>query len=54
MMGWPQITWIALMALSFGIAASRHGESQGKHNAFTSLVAIAINATLLYYGGFFG
>lgn len=55
-MGWPQITWIVLAALSAGAIISRHGKpvEQEKLTAVPGLVRISVVAGLLYAGGFFG
>jgi len=52
-MGIPQILWVALMSLSLGIVASKHGQSY-KYNIWYSLICILIQVGLLYWGGFFG
>jgi hypothetical protein len=54
-MGWPQVTWIALAALSAGVIMSRNGKpiEQDKYDATPGLVRIAVVACLLYAGGFF-
>ena len=52
-MEWPQIVTIFLYAMSIGIDLERHGEQKtGKHNVVTTLIAIAIGASILYAGGF--
>lgn len=54
MMGWPQITWLILAGISFGLVWSKHGEpKEGNHNAFVSLIALLISYGLLRAGGFF-
>ena len=52
-MGWPQITMIVLLTLSFGITLAKHGEPRSDHNAAAALVGLAIHIGLLYAGGFF-
>lgn len=53
-MGVPQIIMIAMFAISLGISLAKHGEYRGdKYNFFTSLISVAIEAGILYWGGFF-
>lgn len=53
-MGIPQIIIIALYAMSLGIAWSKHGSPKsGTENAWTSVIALIINMSILYWGGFF-
>ena len=53
-MGWPQITYIVLVAMSLGLTMAKHGQPRtDNHNAWTSLLALAIVMPLLYFGGFF-
>lgn len=50
----PQIIIVIMYALSLGIEIQRHGEPKhGRENAWVTLVVIAINLGLLYWGGFF-
>lgn len=52
---WPQITELALMGISIGVAVAKHGEpKREKHNAPATIIAMAVSAAILYYGGFFG
>jgi high-affinity Fe2+/Pb2+ permease len=54
-MKWPQITLIVLWALNIGMTMREHGKSKiEKANVWTTLFSLAIVATLLYYGGFWG
>jgi hypothetical protein len=53
-MGWPQITIIALTAMSVGISAAKEGEPRGNHSTIGALIGAAIQCTILYFGGFFG
>lgn len=50
----PQIIVIAFVFISLGITLAKHGQEQGKHNFFISLVGAAIWLSLLWWGGFFG
>lgn len=50
----PQIIWIAVISADLGIALSNHGKPRdGKHNFAVTLFAVALNVTLLVWGGFF-
>lgn len=49
----PQIVLIALWAIGFGLTCAKHGQPKtGNENAWTSVVAIAIVAGILWWGGF--
>lgn len=51
---WPQYTVIGLWALSVLVHGINQGEPiKGKWNPWWRLVGVFINATLLYFGGFF-
>jgi hypothetical protein len=53
-MGWPQITYIVLMAVGLAMTLERHGEpKKGNENFFTAVAAAAIAFWLLWCGGFF-
>ena len=52
-MGWPQITLIALIALSLGVHLAKHGERRPDYNIWYSLISASISCWLLYSGGFF-
>lgn len=53
-MGWPQITYIVLIAIGMTKALVLHGQPQKtKHNFWASLIASAILIFILYCGGFF-
>lgn len=53
-MGIWQIIWIVLMVLSLGIIITKHGEERsGKWNFWTALGSVAIETTILFFGGFF-
>ncbi|QJB21885.1 hypothetical protein KNU94_gp47 [Xanthomonas phage FoX2] len=50
----PQLIYLALMFVGFGITVSKHGQPEtGKHNAWFALIANALVVTLLWWGGFF-
>lgn len=50
----PQLILFTLWATNLLIMANLHGkEKAGKHNFWTSLIAVSINAIILYNGGFF-
>ena len=45
---------IALIFMSFGIQMAKHGEPRKEHyDAGIGFVAVVIQITLLYFGGFF-
>lgn len=47
-MGWPQWTWLALVLISLLIVANRHGKAREPY-----LLTVAVEITLLFFGGFF-
>ena len=50
----PQLLWIALMALALGVALAKNGQPEtGTHRLHVTVLAVAIQAGLLYWGGFF-
>ena len=50
----PQITIIALYALSLGMTLAQHGKPKtGTHSFWVALIGTAINFGILYWGGFF-
>lgn len=50
----PQIVYFALLFFSIGIAAAQHGHpKKGNESIWQTLVANAIMAAILYWGGFF-
>lgn len=53
-MGWPQVTFIALMALSVGVTLALHGKPRtGNHNVVAALIGAGITTGIVYAGGFF-
>jgi hypothetical protein len=51
----PQIIVIAASALSIGISFAKHGEpADVTHSLPRTMLAVALNIGLLYWGGFFG
>lgn len=53
--GFCQIALTALYLLSLGMHAAKHGEPKtGKYSFWTALISLAIEFTLLYFGGFYG
>lgn len=53
-MGWPQITFIILLAFGLGVTAIKHGEPRNdKYSFWWQLVANLVIAWLLWCGGFF-
>ena len=54
-MGAPQIAYLVLMGLSMGVSIADHGKTEvKKENCVTTLIAIAIQFGILFWGGFFG
>jgi hypothetical protein len=54
-MGAPQIIWLVLIGVSLGGDIARHGKPKtGTYNANHSVIAVALGAGLLWWGGFFG
>jgi|WetSurMetagenome_2_1015567.scaffolds.fasta_scaffold37656_9 hypothetical protein len=52
--GIAQILILGLLILSLGISLAKHGEPKnGKENFFITLLGVALQITLLYFGGFF-
>lgn len=52
-LGIPQIIWITLVIFNMVYVAINHGKEQPPYNAYVSLVSIALQFALLYWGGFF-
>ena len=45
---------VALICMGFGIQLAKHGEPRKDHyDAFIGFIAVVIQFTLLYFGGFF-
>lgn len=54
-MGWPQVTYVGLIALSLGITLAQHGKPRtGNFNVVHSLIGASITTGVVYAGGFFG
>jgi hypothetical protein len=52
-MGWPQITVLAMMAISLLLIAALNGKPRvGEYNFSVSLWATALNIWILWMGGF--
>lgn len=51
--GTPQIIWITLMAFNIVYTVINHGKEQPPHNAYATLVSMALQFAILYWGGFF-
>lgn len=50
----PQITLLFLVAITLLLAANRHGKKkEGEHDFWSVLIALTIELTILYWGGFF-
>ena len=53
-MGIPQVIMIVLLALMLFINIANHNKPrEGKYNGWDALIAIAIQVSLLTWGGFF-
>ena len=53
-MGIPQIIMIVMLALTLFISVVEHNKPQGgKYNGWDALIAVAIQVSLLTWGGFF-
>ena len=52
-MGWPQIAMIVFMGVALGISMAKNGESKGNYSVGWTLVAVALEAWILYEGNFF-
>ena len=53
-MGIPQVIMIVLLALMLFINIANHNKPrEGKYNGWDALIAIAIQISLLTWGGFF-
>ena len=50
---WPQLLFISLSLFGLGRIVSDHGKPREPANAWTTLIAFAIQFWLLYEGGFF-
>lgn len=50
----PQIIFIVLMAMNFGVHAAKHGEPRDPYNIGWAALGVAVTVVLLYWGGFFG
>ena len=53
-LGWPQIIYLLLVALSLGVSIAKHGQVRDPYNVMDSIIATTIVLPLLYWGGFFG
>lgn len=49
---WPQIMLIALWALGILHAAEKHGKPGSQIDVRSTILAVGIVATILYFGGF--
>ena len=54
-MGWPQIVMIVIGSIGIGVNLVKHGERRtDKYNVWVSIIGCAIEAIILYFGGFWG
>lgn len=49
---WPQILLIALYCIVFTVHSIKDGEPRGNYSVWGVLVGIALNVSILYFGGF--
>jgi ABC-type dipeptide/oligopeptide/nickel transport system permease subunit len=49
----PQIIFLILIFLNFGLVIAKHGEEQAPYNAGAHLISVIMILSLLYWGGFF-
>jgi uncharacterized membrane protein len=50
----PQIIWIVWMTLGLGLYMALHDKPKtGKYNFWIGLITVALQAALLWWGGFF-
>lgn len=52
-MRWPQITMVALYALSLGLNLANHGKPRPPYSFWSAAIATAIEIGILVAGGFF-
>ena len=52
--GWPQAIVVTLWLVRLIDCTIHHGESDGKKNAWSTLIVAPIVFALLWWGGFFG
>lgn len=54
LMGFCQYAIIILYSISLGTHIAKHGEPKtGTYNVWSAIIALAIEMSLLYFGGFF-
>lgn len=49
----PSVIYLALVLISLGMVASKHGQPAGRYNFVTSLIAMWVVLAILAWGGFF-
>jgi len=52
-MAWPQLIYIALVALSLGMNFAQHGQPRKPTDGWAALLSVLIIVPLLWWGGFF-
>lgn len=52
-MGWPQVTYIVLTALGFGLTLAKHGQPRDPYNFWHAIFGSGLMFGILYAGGFF-
>lgn len=51
--GVPQIVMLVLYLNNFVLSVVHHGEEQEPYNVWITMIGIAVNFTILKWGGFF-
>ena len=56
MINWiPQIIMVLLFGFAIGAEGMKHGELKtGKHNIWMQIIAVVLEAGVLWWGGFWG
>lgn len=50
---WPALTMISLGFLSLGMNMAKHGQPGRDYDAWTTMIAMGITWSILWWGGFF-
>ena len=48
----PQVVFIGMLVADTAIAMVLHGKPRGNYSFFQTLIAVAINVAVLWWGGF--
>jgi len=49
----PQVIYLLLIFMSFGVHLAKHGASKGNHNVLIFLFDASVTLLILWWGGFF-